>query len=185
MPLKVPSEFEISFHADVATAEEDSSSETLLIISRQGSSFGPIPVIVRAFTFGQYESFRGSFNSPIGQEAPDLPDDLPDPAAANDDFNSSAQSFVLPDEISLTFVPVRSLFVLDDTEAEFTEGFVLFLEVAVEELDPRDRNSITVTNSLVLINIEDDDRMLITTPLLVSQGLRWSVFHWHFFCVAV
>ncbi|CAI8024290.1 hypothetical protein GBAR_LOCUS14117 [Geodia barretti] len=133
----VPSEFEISFDADVATAEEDSSSETLLIISRQGSSFGPIPVIVRAFTFGQYESFRGSFNSPIGQEAPDLPDDLPDPAAANDDFNSSAQSFVLPDEISLTFVPV-----------------------AVEELDPRDRNSITVTNSLVLINIEDDDRPL-------------------------
>ena len=164
--LEVPSEFEISFNVDVAYAAEDSSTETELKISQQGSSFGSIPVIVRAFTFSRYESFRGSFNSSIGQEAPDLPDQRLDPAAANDDFNSSAQSFVVPDESIEISVPVRSLFVLDDDQAEFTEGFVLFLEVAVGELDPRDRNSITVTNSLVLIKIVDDDRMLITTPLL-------------------
>lgn len=61
-------------------------------------------------------------------------------------------------EQSLLLVPLFDI-VEDDQLPEFTESFVLYLEVDEASLDPRDRDIISVINPLVLVYITDDDRM--------------------------
>ena len=158
---------DISLSTDYVSVREDGVQENMLFISLRGSLSEPVPVILRPFTFSQYQSFRSNFSSSIGQEAPDLSTtfpQLPDPATATDDFNQDLLlDFLVTDGTAPIMVSIGSL-VVNDTEAEFTEGFVLFMEVLYP--DPRDRGSISVTNSLVLIGIEDNDRMSLTSPLL-------------------
>ena len=171
------SEIDISFDVDVLTVGEDGEPEGALVISRRCPSFGPIPVIVRAFSYSQYQAFRSSFSSPIGQEAPELTTSfpqLPETATPNEDFNATSHSFLVQDQNGATLVPVHLLFVLDDTEPEFTEGFVVFLEVPAA-VGP---SSITVSNSLVLINIKDNDRTLLITHYSFCNSLseRRDVF---------
>ena len=76
------------------------------------------------------------------------------------DFASSSSSFTfhsgLFPEIPV-LIPGFSL-PTDDTEPEFTEGFVLYVEVDESRLDSRDVGRISIVNSVVLVSISDDDR---------------------------
>ena len=169
--FRVSAPFVVSFNTDVFSTGEDGITGSPLFISQSGPSFFPVVVRVRALSFSQYQFHSTNYTSFIGLKAPDLSTtfpQLPDPASAGDDFNSSVQSYVIAGEGSATLIPIPSL-VVDDSESEFTEGFVLFLEVREGQLDPRDEDRITVSNSLVLINIEDNDRTFITNtaPLII------------------
>ena len=64
--------------------------------------------------------------------------------------------FSIAENLAL-LVPLFDI-VLDDTIPEFTEGFVLYVGVDEARLDPRDLDIISVTNPLVLVYIDDNDR---------------------------
>ena len=61
------------------------------------------------------------------------------------DFNSST---VRVDAVLLQ--------VIDDLEAELTEGYILLLQLDVPNTDPRDVRRIKFLNDIVLVAIEDD-----------------------------
>ena len=102
--------------------------------------------------------YSANFSSSVGLEAPDLATVFPQrpPSASADDFSYSEMSYTI-DPTSSLVLDISGLAV-DDSQAEFNEGFVLFLEVAEDELDPLDRDRVLVPNPLVLVNIEDNDR---------------------------
>lgn len=46
---------------------------------------------------------------------------------------------------------------LDDTQAEFSEGYIILLQVDVNGLHPSDARRIQFLNRFVLVTIEDND----------------------------
>ena len=73
-----------------------------------------------------------------------------------EDFSSVPQTY-FASIASPVEIPGSSL-AIDDSEPEFTEGYVLYVEVDESRLDPRDKDIIHVMNTLVLVTIQDDDR---------------------------
>ncbi len=49
--------------------------------------------------------------------------------------------------------------ILGDTDVEFVEGFVAYLEID-DSVDPRDLERIRFLNDVVLVSIEDDGEFL-------------------------
>ena len=89
-------------------------------------------------------------------------------SSAGGDFDSHGSSFTFRSGL-FPEPPVRILgssLPTDDTEPEFTEGFVLYVEVDESSLDSRDVGRISIVNSVVLVSILDNNCELCTVVLL-------------------
>ena len=151
----------MQFDTDVVSTPEDGSSSNFLVVSLRGTPSAAIVVTPRLLTFSQYQSYRANFSSSFGLQAPDLSTSfpqLPSPASV-DDFLPSVSQLRLTNSGSATLIPLSGL-VVDDSEAEFTEGFVVFLEISEDDSDQRDLARLTAPVPLALVTIEDNDRML-------------------------
>ena len=69
---------------------------------------------------------------------------------AGEDFNTSILQLLNEGSVALPAI-------LDDSDAEVSEGYVLRLDVDVTNMHPSDARRIQFLNRYVLVTIEDDD----------------------------
>ena len=147
----------------VLETRESEQPSNYLEVSVNGTSFGPLPFIIRYLT---YEEFQEATDRDLNRIFPSRPA----PAScklrafktgytavksiyliiiitADSDFTTAEETGTIP----AVFRPD----IANDTEVELTEGFVAYLEID-DLVDPRDLERIQFLNDIVLVTIEDD-----------------------------
>lgn len=87
------------------------------------------------------------------------------------DFNSSTITSLAPSLVLLQ--------VLDDTVAEFTEGYILYLQLDLSSVNPRDVSRIQILNDVILVSILDNGKCHYTETsiaLYVQQYRARDIF---------
>lgn len=154
------------------TVEESGGVQPLLTVTIQGTSVSDIPISITPLTYSEVgmelstglleqlyparpiRAATGSHHSIVCLQL------LSWMHYPEKDFNSSVLFLLNTGSITLPAT-------LDDSEVEFSEGYILFLQVDVNGLHPSDARRIGFLNRYILVTIRDDDsKTKSQSPLL-------------------
>jgi hypothetical protein len=152
---KTVPDFVLEVNTSYITAREGGSGGSVEV-SKTGYSFGEVNFSLRPLTYSEYPSFKDNLDS--------LLPFTPLTEASSEDFNGLVASYSfragLVPEPSVVFS--SSGLALSDSLPEFTEGFLLYLDINERSLDARDlqrlqTGNFKVVNPLVVVSVPSND----------------------------